>query len=137
MLSFVRAIVVMLAVVAVYGVSNSAEPPSKPKAKKWYEGGTLHKKSALDWQEASDEDKLATCADFVTKIWNDKGFTQKVQASMSSTEDRKPYSKKLVVFLDAATKKFPDATKNKQIYTNQKVAAMAIIGMNDLGWLKD
>ncbi len=34
--------------------------------KKWYEGGNLHKVKIEDWRVATDENKLATCADFIS-----------------------------------------------------------------------
>ena len=50
--------------------SKSSSPKTSPtSATKWHSGGTLHNKSALEWQTASSQDKLATCADFVTTMW--------------------------------------------------------------------
>ena len=37
------------------------------KSKEWYEGGTLHKANAREWKSATDENKLATCGDFVSR----------------------------------------------------------------------
>ena len=34
----------------------------------WYEGGTLHNATVNQWKEATYENKLATCADFVASI---------------------------------------------------------------------
>lgn len=34
--------------------------------KEWYEGGTLHKSKIYEWKTATEENKLATCADFIT-----------------------------------------------------------------------
>ena len=47
----------------VTGVEMDAEPTHQPA--KWYEGGTLHKSSILEWKQATDENKLATCGDFI------------------------------------------------------------------------
>src|SRR5205807_5123667 len=69
-------------------------------AKKWYEGGMLHKKSALDWQRADAADKLATCGDFIAGMWDRKEFRPDIQKSIKSLDDMKPYAEKLVVFLD-------------------------------------
>lgn len=40
---------------------------------KWYEGGTLHKLTGVEWVEATEENKLATCADFVMTIAEKNG----------------------------------------------------------------
>lgn len=34
----------------------------------WTKNGTLHTKTIIDWKAATDENKLATCADFVANI---------------------------------------------------------------------
>ncbi|WP_415328527.1 hypothetical protein [Chryseobacterium sp. MMS23-Vi53] len=34
----------------------------------WMKNGTLHKKTITEWKTASDENKLATCADFMANI---------------------------------------------------------------------
>ena len=34
----------------------------------WLKNGTLHKSKVKDWKNATDENKLATCADFAAKI---------------------------------------------------------------------
>jgi len=38
------------------------------KPGKWYEGGTLHRAKIEDWKKATDENRLATCADFIAKV---------------------------------------------------------------------
>ena len=105
-------------------------------ARKWYEGGTLHKKGALDWQSADAGDKLATCADFVAAAWDKKLFKQNLQYSIASIDDMKPYAQKLVTFLDSATKKDSDVIKNRQLFTNASVSEIASIGMVMMGWTK-
>ncbi|MGE4340174.1 MAG: hypothetical protein AB7E55_30115 [Pigmentiphaga sp.] len=37
---------------------------TQASAKEWYEGGTLHETNLATWATASDENKLATSADF-------------------------------------------------------------------------
>ena len=37
-------------------------------AAEWYEGGTLHKATAAEWQAATASNKLATAADFLAAI---------------------------------------------------------------------
>lgn len=55
--------------------SPSPPPPSASPARQWYEGGTLHKKTMADWRAASDEDRLATAADFVSNSAASRGTT--------------------------------------------------------------
>lgn len=42
--------------------------PINAHAGNWYEGGTLHKKTANEWHRASYRDRLATCADFISNV---------------------------------------------------------------------
>ena len=106
------------------------------QSRKWYEGGTLHNKSALQWQVAKADDKLATCSDFVAAMWKEKNFVPRIQNSINSVDSMKPYAQELVKFLDAATKKHDDPVQNRQMYANQTVSSMATIGMVSMGWLK-
>jgi hypothetical protein len=41
---------------------------SGPAEQQWYEGGTLHQGKVREWKNATDEDKLATCADFAATV---------------------------------------------------------------------
>jgi hypothetical protein len=109
---------------------------SRKKTTRWEEGGTLHRKSALDWQLASDSDKLATCADFVAKTWDNNEFKSQIQKAIKSVDDMKPYAEELVEFLDNATKRFPDEEMNRKVYTNQDVAGLSVVGMSIMGWVK-
>jgi len=43
-------------------------PASDKRLGQWYEGGTLHRARIHEWKRASEENKLATCADFAAKI---------------------------------------------------------------------
>ncbi len=45
--------------------------PINAHAEKWYEGGTLHSKTANEWHRASYRDRLATCADFISNVSSD------------------------------------------------------------------
>lgn len=100
----------------------------------WYSGGSLHDKSAIDWQGASSANKLATCADFVSNIWMAEKFKPQIQSSITSVESLKPYAQEIVDCLDEATKAEPDSLLNSRIYTNQEVASMAAICMILMDW---
>lgn len=36
----------------------------------WYLGGNLHRSKIGEWKSATDENKMATCADFIMKMKN-------------------------------------------------------------------
>ncbi len=103
-------------------------------ARKWYEGGTLHKASAIDWQTADAEDKLATCGDIVAVLWKGKSLKPAIQNRIHSIDDMRPYAEELVVCLDKATEPLSDPAENRRVYVNQTVAGMATIGIVLMGW---
>lgn len=107
---------------------------SSSPIKKWYQGGTLHSKSALDWQVASREDKLATCADFVVKMWQDGKLKPAISNNLSTIDDVRPYAQELVDFLDATFRADPDPEQNRKMFTNQTVSDTAVIGMIMMNW---
>jgi hypothetical protein len=135
-----------LAILVCFGAFNAALQRNQKatsqanddsiSGKKWYEGGTLHKKSALDWQTANYEDKLATCSDFIAKMWDRKSFTDVMQNSIMGVQDFKPYATQLVACIDAATKRLPDVNENRTVYANQAVSDMSVLCMVTMGWMK-
>lgn len=50
-------------------------------AKRWYEGGSLHKADGKIWEKASDQNKLATCADFIMTIAQNNGEEPSVHSA--------------------------------------------------------
>ncbi|HQZ67085.1 MAG TPA: hypothetical protein PLY87_18465 [Planctomycetaceae bacterium] len=104
-----------------------------PRARKWYEGGTLTKATALEWQQASAANKLATCSDFIAGLWQKEMLAPRVQASITSIDDMKPFAFKLVIELDAAFEQQSDPDLNRKAYTNQTVAGTAAILMKMTG----
>jgi hypothetical protein len=132
-------------VLAFFLIAISAPPPpdsistkktTEDVSKKWYEGGTLHQSNALAWQKADANDKLATASDFFSMLWKNKQFNPAIQTSIQSVDDIKPYAEELVKFLDGATKPEPDPKTNEQMYFNQKISDMAVIGFMSMGWTK-
>jgi hypothetical protein len=108
---------------------------SPSPARKWYEeDGTLHNKTALDWQRATPADKLATCGDFVTAMWKKGNLKSEVSDHLSTVDDVRPYAQQLVIFLDAAFRVDPDPDENRKRFTNQTVAEFAAVGIITLGW---
>ena len=116
--------------------TSNSQTSGATSTPKWYEGGTLHKKSALEWQTASSMDKLATCGDFVTGMWQNGNLKPAITNRLSTVDDVRPYAQELVDFLDAAFKPDPDPEQNRKLFTNQTVSSTAAIGMVTLGWTK-
>ena len=116
--------------------SNRPSRSSSTPTRKWYEGGTLHNKSALEWQTASSADKLATCGDFVTKMWQNGNLKPSIASNISTVDDVRPYAQELVDFLNAGFKRDPDPEQNRKLFTNQTVSSTAVIGMVMMGWAK-
>ncbi len=115
--------------------SVQQERSKSQEQSKWYEGGTLHNASALKWQEASYDDKLATCADFISGLWQNKKLKPSLQSQIKSMEDIRTIAQELVKEMDAAMRKDEDSEENKKTYANQKVSEMAALLMLSMGWL--
>jgi len=45
----------------------------KEQLPQWYDNGNLHQSTLSDWVKATEENRLATCADFAAKIKTTKG----------------------------------------------------------------
>lgn len=63
----VRLAPILLTILFACGHPN---PKAATDSRKWYEGGTLHKATIREWKSASEENKLATCGDFMAKLNN-------------------------------------------------------------------
>ena|SRR5690625_2908133 len=110
--------------------------PMAVSAQVWYEGGNLHQKGALDWQEATYNNKLATAGDFVAAAFNNGSLSDQLAASIKTVDDIKPLAVELVKQLDDAFLAMPDARKNRSTYANQRVDSSAAMLMIMMGWLK-
>ena len=124
--------VLVLSFLALVGLASETTASKQ----KWYEGGTLHSATALNWQKAANANKLATCADFVAMAWQKKMLKPKIQASFGTIDDFRPYAKELMAYLNAATKPDPDPGKNKRLFAKLDVAELAAVGMLHMGWTK-
>ncbi len=62
-------------------------------AQQWYEGGTLHDATLLEWKQSTPENKLATIADMVSATYNQGSFVPLIQNTISS--GRMPAVKKI------------------------------------------
>jgi len=104
---------------------SSAKRTNKPVQsvsstdKKWYEGGTLHRATIAQWRVATDDNKLATCSDFVAKIRLDKGI------AFNETE---------ILAESYALKKCIDAAQKDVDITSWKVVDIASACLVELGY---
>lgn len=62
-------------------------------AQQWYEGGTLHEATLVEWNQAAPENKLATIGDMVSATYNQGSFVPLIQNTISS--GRMPAIKKI------------------------------------------
>lgn len=106
-------------------------------ASNWYQGGTLHEASALTWQKATPQNKLATCADFIAGLYSKELLVPEISGKMKSVDDFKPYAAELVKQLDAAFSPESDPAKNKEMFSNQTVKSTAMMLMIMMKWVNN
>lgn len=87
------------AIAVAFAVTLSFCQPAQAE-QKWYEGGTLHKKTVAQWSKASERDKLATAADFVCHAWNEKLLKDFIAKDIKTVDDLKPLATRLVSEID-------------------------------------
>lgn len=97
--------------------SSRSSSRSSTSVQEWYEGGTLHKASIPEWKRATDRNKLATCADFVSTYR--PNFTSQ-QLRFAATE--------LKNCID-------EAIRGHSGFDNESVAAVGVICMTGLGFI--
>lgn len=106
------------------------------QAAEWYEGGTLHQATALEWQQASDANKLATAADIAASAYTKKLLKPDLQNAVTGVDSLLPLAYNLVKGLDAAFEPDPDPETNRVMFANQKVSDFMVMLMASQGWLK-
>jgi hypothetical protein len=105
-------------------------------AKDWYVGGALHSANGLEWQEATYENKLATCSDFISKMWEGKNFKPAIQQKITTMDHIKVLSIELVRVIDGTFEKQADPELNRKAFVNQTVSETAVMLMVLMGWLQ-
>lgn len=102
-------------------------------AAEWYEGGTLHDSSFLEWKKATYENKLATCGDWVAGVYARKGYTQELMKELKAAgmSGIKKMAGSCVVMLDTAMDGL-----NKKEMVNQKSPEAFILGSVIAGWIE-
>ena len=117
-------------------VSASASNSSQPE---WWEvDGTLRNASALEWQNASYANKLATCGDLMVISWENGVLCERISRDFESRNmDRvRFWADSLVIVLDIAMERFPDPDENERVYANQTVAEIAAFVFMMSDWMK-
>lgn len=114
--------------------TNSAA--QQPAAKQWYEGGTLHQASGLDWHHGDDADKLATAADLIARLNNGGALSPEIASSIHNVDDLKPLAVELVVQLDGTFTPESETEQNQFVLGDQKVSTTSVMLMALMGWIK-
>lgn len=65
---------VVLVSLACGSAGSSSQGPAREESA-WYSGGTLHASKMTEWSRAPDADRLATSADFSTRMMQIDGTT--------------------------------------------------------------
>ncbi len=94
-------------------------------AKEWYEGGTLHDATIAQWKRAKRQDKIATCADWVSALC----MKSKLTLLISEPDDLKTCTTALVDYIDKAS-------ANTRALDKENANAVALMGMMMAGLIK-
>ena len=104
-------------------VENTTKENQPLQQKKWYQGGTLHKATIMEWKKATESNKLATCADWILAI------RDKLKMNIDSEGVLFYYSSELVKFLN-------EAVYDVKYFDNDKVTNLVTIGVIMMKWVK-
>jgi hypothetical protein len=92
--------------------------PGNEKEMEWLKGGKLHKAKVPEWKNATDENKLATCADFVVNVKSTQNEKYTVNSLLEVSRLHKQYKKtsKLIAFKSPGFFLKPKIENNQNIY---------------------
>lgn len=110
-----------------------ADPPTSPAPRKWYEGGTLHKATGVEWRKADADNKLATCSDFLAKLWEAKRLSGKLTLTVKTIDDLKAPAADCVEAVDKAYESPEDGAED--VMATQDVATVALLAMTMMGFI--
>ncbi|SEM31931.1 hypothetical protein [Halomonas caseinilytica] len=103
-------------------------------AAEWYENGTLHNESALEWQDASHANKLATAGDLLAAAYQQGSLKPEIANKINGVADIRPLAETLVSQLDDMFKPEADEAANRKMFANQKVNESAAMLLIMMGW---
>jgi hypothetical protein len=112
------------------------EPEPVETSNVWYKGGTLHDATLKEWRQATYENQLATCADFISRMWIKKLLRPDIQRNVKSVDNIKVLAEKLVDEMNIASDGLSNYDK-PEIFDNQKVDQMITFIIVDLEWMKE
>lgn len=104
--------------------------------RKWYEGGTLHSATIAEWRDASPENRIATCAEFLAALWSKGRLREEIAAKIKKPDDLLAPVTSLVACINKATEPEADPKRDQQMYANQNVSEIAAACVTMMGWLK-
>ena len=63
---------IIMLIISIFFLTGCNDTSRKSKSSnsvdKWYIGGNLHKSKVIEWKNATEKNKLATCGDFIAKV---------------------------------------------------------------------
>jgi len=105
------------------GEEKSRTSNSSPPSKRWYEAGTLHNATVLQWKDATYQNQLATAADWLTAT--------KWRGYLNSPADLSKMKVKAQMLVDAVDEAV--AVENTETLHVNEIAAVIVTMSNDLG----
>ena len=99
----------------------------------WLHDGKLHFSNAIEWQQASFQNKRSTASDFLLAL-NEQG---RLSIDVSSNKSLKRHSEELVISLNERFKIIGPATENTKKYQSQLVSDAVVLIASQKGWLQN
>lgn len=111
--------ILIIIIFSVFAIASS-DDSAKPSSDEWYAGGTLHQAMIPEWKDATEKNKLATCADFVASVKkaNDESYNGDL---VSMKKD----AIQMMSCIDEAVK--GDVAENANMKINEVAATCAIL----------
>lgn len=118
-------------------LNTSVSSGTTSQSEWWEVNGTLHNASALQWQNATYANKLATCGDLMVTYWENGMLSEGISRDFNSgnMDYVRFWADSLVIVLDIAMERFPDAEENELVYANQKVSEIAALTLMMSNWI--
>jgi hypothetical protein len=106
---------------------------SGEREESWLHDGKLHFSTALEWQQASFQNKRATSADFLLAL-EEQG---RLAIDISDNERLKVHSEELTKKLNNQFRIFGPAVENTSKYENKTVSEAVVVIASENGWLRN
>ena len=106
---------------------------SGEREESWLHDGKLHFSNAVEWQQASFQNKRSTASDFLLAL-NEQG---RLSIDVSSNVSLKRHSEELANSLNEMFKIIGPATENTKKYQGQLVSDAVVLIASQKGWLQN